>query len=133
MSTTTVVGVAIVRGDRVLAARRASGDAAGGWEFPGGKVEPGESDADAAVREVVEELGCRVEVTGWLEAVVEIRAGLELRVALSELSDGEPQPRAGDHDAIRWLPVADLGTVDWLAADRPFVAELTARGVRPAH
>ena len=131
--TTTVVGVAIVRGHRVLAARRSGGDAAGGWEFPGGKVEPGEPREQAAVREVLEELGCRVEITGWLEGVVEIRDGPELRVALAELSDGEPQPRAGDHDVLRWLALEDLGSVGWLPADRPFVAELTHRGVRPAH
>lgn len=135
LPTVLVVAVALIDVDgRVLIARRPEGkQLAGLWEFPGGKVEPGEPRERAAVREVLEELGCRVEITGWLEGVVEIRDGLELRVALAELSDGEPQPRAGDHDVLRWLALEDLGSVDWLPADRPFVAELTHRGVRPAH
>lgn len=116
----TVVGVAIERGGRVLAARRADG----GWEFPGGKVEPGESNEQAAVREIAEELGCGVEVTGWLEPEVEIRPGLALRVATARLSAGEPVPRPGEHDAIRWLPADGLDVVAWLPADGPFVAVL---------
>ena len=116
---TTVVGVAIQRGARVLAARRA-----GGWEFPGGKVEPGEGPEQAAVREIAEELDCTVEVTGWLEPEVEVRPGLVLRVATARLVAGEPVPRAGEHDALRWLAVDELDSVTWLPADRPFVAVL---------
>lgn len=124
---TAVVGAAILRDGRILAARRAGGDVAGGWEFPGGKVEPGEEPAAAVVREIREELGCTVVVEGWLEAEVEIRAGLTLRVALADLTAGEPVPSPGDHDAVRWLAPADLGSVDWLEADRPFVAEIMER------
>lgn len=119
---TLVVGVAILAGGRVLAARRADG----GWEFPGGKVEDGETPEDGAVREITEELGCAVEITGWLTPTVPIRAGLELRVATADLVDGEPVPRPGEHDAIRWLAADELDEVDWLPADRPLVSELTA-------
>ncbi|MFL6109552.1 MAG: (deoxy)nucleoside triphosphate pyrophosphohydrolase [Marmoricola sp.] len=117
---TVVVGVAIVREGRLLAARRTDG----GWEFPGGKVEPGETPEGAAVREIDEELGCGVEVTGWLEPEVEVRAGLVLRVATARLTRGEPMPLPGEHDAIRWLRASELDQVDWLPADRPFVAVL---------
>lgn len=117
-----VVGVALLDGGRVLAARRADG----GWEFPGGKVEDGETAEQAATREVAEELGCGIAVTGWLAPTVPIRAGLELRVATASLVDGEPVPRPGQHDAVRWLAVEHLDQVDWLPADRPFVSELTA-------
>jgi len=119
---TLVVGVALRRGDRVLVARRAD---RGRWEFPGGKVEPGESPDDAAVREIREELGCRIEVTGWLATEVEIRPGMTLRVALARLADGEPIPTHHQHDAIRWTTPASLPALDWLDADLPFVAELT--------
>ena len=119
---TLVVGVAVLRDGRALAARRSDG----GWEFPGGKVEPGETPQDAAVREVAEELGCAVEVQGWLEPEVEIRPGLVLRVALARLATGEPVPQPGEHDAIRWLAPEQLGTVGWLPADQPFVALLAA-------
>lgn len=116
-----VVGVAILRADRVLAARRVR---PAGWEFPGGKVEPGEDPAVAAVREIHEELGCAVEITGWLDPVVEIRPGLELRVATAAMVSGEPVPSHRDHDAIRWLPLSDLDSVEWLPADLPVAARL---------
>jgi 8-oxo-dGTP diphosphatase len=120
-----VVGVALVHRGRVLAARRSYPPAlAGRWEFPGGKVGAGEAPQDALVREVDEELGCRIAVTGWLEPEVRIREGLVLRVATAVLVEGEPVPRHGEHDAVRWLRVADLETVDWLDADRPFTGAL---------
>ncbi|HET6667669.1 MAG TPA: (deoxy)nucleoside triphosphate pyrophosphohydrolase [Intrasporangium sp.] len=119
----SVVGAAILRDGRVLAARRTSpAEAAGRWEFPGGKVEPGETPEAALVREVVEELGCRVEVTGWLAGEVQIGRSHILTVALVRLVDGEPDPV--EHDLVRWLGAAELGAVDWLEADRPFLAEL---------
>lgn len=128
----TVVGVAVVRNGRVLAARRSGGDAVGGWEFPGGKVEPGETPEAAAVREVAEELGLDVVVTGWLSATVAISEGLELQVALAEVVGGQPVPHHGDHDVVRWVSAAELDQLAWLPADLPFVAELTANGVLAA-
>ena len=128
----TVVGVAVVHAGRVLAARRASGAESGGWEFPGGKVEPGESAEQAAIREIREELGCTIEVAGWFDLTVPITDGLELRVALARLVAGEPVPRHGDHDAIRWVALGELGELAWLPADVPFVSELTDRPVRVA-
>jgi 8-oxo-dGTP diphosphatase len=119
----SVVGAAILRDGRVLAARRTSpASAAGRWEFPGGKVEPGETPEAALVREVAEELGCRVEVTGWLAGEVPIGTSHVLTVALARLVDGEPDPV--EHDLVRWLAAAELGEVDWLEADRPFLAAL---------
>ena len=120
-----VVGVALVHEGRVLAARRAyPEDSAGRWEFPGGKVDAGESPGSALVREVREELGCVVAVTGWLDPEVPIRDDLVLRVATATLAEGEPVPRDGEHDALRWLRPDQLGEVDWLDADRPFVDAL---------
>ena len=63
-------------------------------------------------------------VTGWLAPEVAIGDGLVLRVATAALVDGEPIPRAGEHDAVRWLHRDQLDEVDWLEADRPFVAAL---------
>jgi 8-oxo-dGTP diphosphatase len=120
---TTVVGAAILRDGCVLAARRTSpASTAGKWEFPGGKVEPGETREAAVVREVAEELGCRVEVTGWLAGEVPISDSHTLAVALATLVDGEPEPV--EHDVVRWLATGELDDVDWLEADRPFLAEL---------
>ena len=121
-----VVGVALLDGGRVFAARR-SGPAAlaGLWEFPGGKVEPGEAPEAAAVREVFEELGCLIEVTGWLEGETIISEDLVLRVATARLVGGDPVP--GEHDAVRWLDADELGQVVWADADKPFLDAIRVR------
>jgi 8-oxo-dGTP diphosphatase len=118
-----VVGAAILRGGRVLAARRTSPPAAAGrWEFPGGKVEPEESPGDALVREIAEELGCVIEVTGWLNAEVMIGTTHSLTVATAQIVTGDPQPT--EHDALRWLGAEQLDEVDWLDSDLPFLSQL---------
>src|SRR4051794_34753295 len=97
-----VVGAAVVRHGRVLATRRTSPpEAAGRWELPGGKVEPGERIEDAVVRELHEELGIDVEVLGLLDGEQPIKDGYTLRVAIATLLDSEPVPH--EHDALRWL------------------------------
>ena len=119
-----MVGAAIVRDGRVLAARRtAPASAAGRWEFPGGKVEPGESDAAALVREIDEELGVEIAVDGWLSGEQPVGEAYLLRVALATLVSGEPTPT--EHDRVRWLGADELDEVAWLAADRPFLSELS--------
>jgi 8-oxo-dGTP diphosphatase len=119
-----VVGAAIVRDGRVLAARRtAPANAAGRWEFPGGKVEPGETEADSLAREVEEELGLCIRVERWLAGAEPIGARYLLKVAVAAIEAGEPAPT--EHDAVRWLAAHELGEVDWLEADRPFLTELS--------
>jgi 8-oxo-dGTP diphosphatase len=121
-----VVGAAIVRGGRVLAARRtAPAETAGRWEFPGGKVEEGESPEDAIVREVREELCCDVEVTGWLPGEVAIGDRHVLRVAIAAAAD-DADPDPVEHDEVRWLRAGELESVDWLEPDRPFLPHLRA-------
>jgi len=119
-----VVGAAIVRDGRVLAARRTTPpSAAGRWEFPGGKVEPGETEAESLVRELLEELGIRVTVNRWLAGEAPIGEKYVLRVAIAHTDEGEPTPT--EHDRIRWLAAAELDDVDWLDSDRPFLVELS--------
>lgn len=116
-----VVGVALIRGGRVLAARRPAGAGSeGGWEFPGGKVEIGESDQSAAVREIEEELGLAIEVGEELGPEQPIGDRYVLRVYTGRVLAGEPEPR--EHSEVRWLGPDDLDGVDWLAPDRPFLA-----------
>ena len=116
-----VVGAALVRDGRLLAARRTTPpEAAGRWELPGGKVEPGEKAEIAVVREVAEELGCRTEVDHWLPGGEPFGGGYVLQVAVCRLVDGEPTAGA-DHDELRWLGPDELGDVDWLEPDRPFL------------
>ena len=125
-----VVGAAIVSNGRVLAARRSEpASLAGRWEFPGGKVEPGETLAQACVREVSEELGCEIRIVAELAAAVPVSQGYVLRVAVARLTGGEPLPL--EHDALRWLSADELDEVCWLAADLPFLPEMRALLHRP--
>ena len=120
------MGAAIIHGGRVLAARRTTPPSACGlWEFPGGKVEPGEDPEAAIVREIFEELSCGIRVVGHLDGEQHIKNGYTLRVAVADLVDGEPIPH--EHDAVRWLAADQLDLVTWLAPDLPFLPELRAR------
>jgi 8-oxo-dGTP diphosphatase len=122
----TVVAAAILCDGRVLAARRTSPPAAAGrWELPGGKVEPGEGRDQALVREIGEELGVPVEVADWLVGESRISDTLVLVAATARITAGEPRPR--EHDRLRWLAPEELDDVDWLEPDRPFLAELRQR------
>jgi 8-oxo-dGTP diphosphatase len=117
---TVVVGVAIIDRVRVLTARRVHPpEAAGRWELPGGKVEPGESLAECAEREIAEELGCVIAVDALLDQEAHIKAGYVLRVVTATLVSGEPIPH--EHDAIRWLRREELRAVGWLDPDLPFL------------
>ncbi len=125
MSRRVVVGGALVRGGAVLAARRTRPAAAAGrWEFPGGKVEDRETPEQALVRELVEELGCTVAVTGWLGARAPIGEDHVLRVALARIVAGEPAPT--EHDRLSCVRAGELADLDWLEPDRPFLPELRA-------
>jgi 8-oxo-dGTP diphosphatase len=121
-----IVATAILRDGQVLAARRTRPSAlAGRWELPGGRVEPGEAEAAAVVRECREELGAEVLPAGRLGTDLPIDAGV-LRVHVAPLAPGSPEPRALEHGALRWLGRAQLDTVDWVDADRAVLADLAA-------
>jgi 8-oxo-dGTP diphosphatase len=120
-----IVGAAIIVGGRVLAcARTGPPEVAGRWEFPGGKVEPGETETEALARECREELGVRVVVGNRVGGDVSLAHGrATLRVYAARLV-GDDQPQALEHSGMRWLAVDELTSVPWLPADAPIVAAL---------
>jgi 8-oxo-dGTP diphosphatase len=121
-----IVGAAIIRNGRVLAcARTEPPEFAGRWEFPGGKVEPGETEIDALIRECVEELGVSVRVEGRVGADIPLGHGWAvLKVYAARLVDDDAVPRLIEHGEMRWLASDELDTVEWLPADAPIVAAL---------
>lgn len=117
------MGGALLRDGRVLASRRsAPPQLAGMWEFPGGKVEAGETDEVALARELQEELGLAVRVGERIGPDLLIGETAVLRVYLCEAPYGQPALR--DHDAHRWLSADELDDVTWIPADAPVVAAL---------
>ena len=114
--TVNVVAGAIVSAGRLFATQRGYGDWAGWWEFPGGKIEPGEAPEEALRRELREELALEVRVG---EEVTRVeydypKFHLSMRLYLC-IPEGEPTLR--EHSAARWLSKDELETVRWLPAD----------------
>lgn len=132
-----IVAVAIVddlaRPSMMLAARRNRPEAlAGLWEFPGGKVEPGESDVDAVHRELKEELGVELvlgsEVTGPIDQGWQLNDKAAMRVWFARIIKGEPQTLDG-HDQLAWLELDEslFDAVPWIPVDAPIVEACVAQ------
>ncbi len=121
-----VVAAVVRRGDAILISRRLDRAERGGqWEFPGGKVEPGEAEPDALRREIREELGCAVEVGRPIARHAHRYPDLEVELAFyaCALPPGE-EPRALGVAALEWARAGTLASYDFCEADRPVLAEL---------
>ena len=117
MKTIEVVAAIIHQNKQIFATQRGYGDFKGGWEFPGGKVEPGETPEAALVREIREELAVEISV-GELLTTVEYdypNFHLTMHCYLCQLIGGEL--RLLEHQAARWLGKGELYSVEWLPAD----------------
>jgi len=117
----------------LVARRSAPPKFAGMWEFPGGKVEAGESFEDALHRELREELGVDVrlgrEIPAPGDAGWPLNERAVMRVWFAEVLDGEPRPLE-DHDELRWVGLEDRGEaleLPWIPADLPIVRALLER------
>lgn len=122
------VALAIIRqADRWLVSRRAAGRIfAGQWEFPGGRVEPGESPEAAAVREAMEEVGVAVEAVETWAPVLTHHGGRDvaLHPVLCRLVSGEPSPRAPAVTEVRWVNGDELRALEMPPANVEIVRRL---------
>ena len=124
-----VAAAFILRGDTVLICQRRANQAmALKWEFPGGKIEPGESPSQALARELDEELGIHAEIGA---PIVRVRhayrngGAVDLQFFAVHSFEGEIENRI--FNDVRWVPLADLPSYDFLAADLGLIHDL-ARG-----
>lgn len=121
-----VVGAILLKGDRILIARRAPHKSAPGlWEFPGGKVERGESPTEALEREILEEMGLTIKSLKTLD-VSDTLVGdrvIRLEVIVCELLS-EFEGFSSDHDEFHWASKDNLPSIKWATPDLPAVQQL---------
>lgn len=117
MKAIEVVAAVIREEDRVFATQRGYGDFKDGWEFPGGKVEPGESPEHALVREIQEELRTEIKVDEYLCTVKHEYPKFHLTMHCYLCSIVSGKLTLTEHEAAKWLPMNEIWEVDWLPAD----------------
>ena len=121
-----VVAAVIRQGNRIFATQRGYGDFKDWWEFPGGKMEPGESPQEALVREMREELDAEVEVGELLRTVEYDYPAFHLTLHCFWCTLAGEALHLNEHEAARWLSGAELDSVRWLPADEelmPLIAD----------
>lgn len=127
METVRVVAAIIARDGRVFAAHREQSQCGPGWEFPGGRIEEGETAEQALRREIAEELGARLS-TMWLLDTVEHdypTFHISMDCFVCELLPGE-EPHLSEHDASAWVGRNELPDLAWLPADQKAIRVLGA-------
>lgn len=129
MKTYHVVAAIITQDGRIFATQRGYGDYKDGWEFPGGKIEPGETPEQALVREVQEELDMTIAVERHFVDVSWDYPQFHLEMACFLCSIAKGRPHLLEHEAAKWLEPSELDTVDWLPADIQVIEALKEQGI----
>lgn len=130
-----MVGAAIIDGGKILVAQRQYSDKAYKslkWEFPGGKIETGETEVEAIKREIREELDCTIEVDSLLPEIEHEYPDfiLKMTICICHLA-ASSKPECKKHNAIRWFNPDEISSLDWAAADArcyPLVTEIINAG-----
>lgn len=129
MKTYHVVAAIIEQDSKIFATQRGYGDYKDGWEFPGGKIEPGETPEQALVREIHEELDMTIDV---IRLVIHVsydypQFHLEMDCYLCSIAEGTPHLL--EHEAAKWLDSNDIDSVGWLPADIQVIDAIRKQGI----
>ncbi len=124
MKTIEVVAAIIVRGGKVFATQRGYGEWQGWWEFPGGKIEPGECPQEALAREIREELDAEIEVGELLETVEWDYPAFHLTMRCFMCTLLSESMRLNEHEDAAWLTRDTLNSVKWLPADEGLIENI---------
>lgn len=124
MKTVRVVAAIIIHDHKIFATQRGYGEFKDGWEFPGGKIEAGESPQDALVREIKEELDTEIEVGELIDTVEYDYPSFHLSMDcfICQIISGNLELK--EHEAARWLTKEQLDSVGWLPADRDLITKI---------
>lgn len=121
MKTVRVVAAVIKEADKIFATQRGYGEFKDGWEFPGGKIEPGETPEEALVREIKEELDAEIKVIKKLTDVEYQYPTFHLSMECFWAKVVSGKLILKEHEAARWLGKDELDSVDWLPADKGLI------------
>lgn len=124
MKTVEVVAAVIRDQNRIFATQRGYGDQKGGWEFPGGKMESGETAQEALVREIKEELDTEIEVGELIDTIEYDYPKFHLTMHCFFCNVKKGNLVLKEHEAAKWLTLETLDTVDWLPADRGLIEKI---------
>ena len=124
MKTIHVVAAIIKKDKQIFATQRGYGEFKGGWEFPGGKVEPNETSQQAIVREIQEELDTTIQVEKYFDTVEYDYPNFHLSMECFICTIKEGKLTLLEHEAAKWLTKETLYSVDWLPADLGLISKL---------
>lgn len=124
MKTINVVAAVIMKEGKVFATQRGYGEFKDGWEFPGGKVEAGESPEEALSREIREELEFEVNVGDLIDTIEYDYPAFHLSMKCYACTIAGGSPHLLEHEAARWLSADQLDSVAWLPADITLIPKI---------
>lgn len=119
-----VVAAVIKKGDRIFATQRGYGDFKDRWEFPGGKVERGETPQEALEREIREELCAEINIESYVDTVECDYPTFHLTMHCFICTLKSESLHLNEHEAARWLSKEDIDALDWLPADRALLPQI---------
>lgn len=124
MKTINVVAAIIIKDQKIFATQRGYGEFKNGWEFPGGKIESGESPEHALEREIREELDAKIRVGELFETIEYDYPNFHLSMKCFLCSLISDQLTLREHEAAKWLTKENLSSVEWLPADITIIDKL---------